>query len=96
VSNGAPLLDDAKAQVEWGRVLGGEYERLWRDIEQNRRTLIDDYGAKDPAEFFAVVTECFFERPHAMQRRHPELYAVLKQFYRQDPAALLGGEHPVH
>ncbi|MFA6245073.1 MAG: M90 family metallopeptidase [Candidatus Hydrogenedentales bacterium] len=88
VTNGAPLLDDEEAQAEWGRVLSGEYEQLWSDVEHNRRTLIDDYGATDPTEFFAVVTECFFERPHALQQRHPELYGVLQQFYRQDPAAL--------
>lgn len=88
VTNGAPLLDDEEAQAEWGRVLSGEFEKLWRDVEQNRRTLIDDYGATDPSEFFAVVTECFFERPHALQKRHPELYDVLRQLYRQDPAAL--------
>ena len=89
VTNGAPLLDDDEAAQEWGRVMTGAYEQLWRDVEHNRHTLIDEYGASDPAEFFAVVTECFFERPHAMQRHHPELYGVLKQFYRQDPAALL-------
>jgi len=88
VSNGAPLLDD-DAQETWGEVLSGEYENLWRDIERNRRTLINTYGATNPAEFFAVVTECFFERPEAMHRKHPELYDVLRAFYRQDPKAIL-------
>ena len=49
-------------------------------------TLIDPYGATAPAEFFAVVTELFFERPAALKRAHPELYAQLAGFYRQDPA----------
>jgi len=47
---------------------------------------VDEYGATNPAEFFAVATESFFERPCQMQRRHPELYEELKRFYRQDPA----------
>ena len=48
---------------------------------------IDAYGATNPAEFFAVVTEMFFEKPRPMKRRHPELYDELAAFYRQDPAA---------
>ena len=50
-------------------------------------TDIDAYGATNPPEFFAVITEMFFEKPRALQRRHPELYAELAGFYRQDPAA---------
>jgi len=50
-------------------------------------TLIDPYGAEDPAEFFAVCTEVFFELPGAMQARHPDLYAVFVAFYGTDPAA---------
>jgi hypothetical protein len=87
VSNGAPLLDSG--HEEWGRVLSGEFENLWSDIERNQRTLINTYGATNPAEFFAVVTECFFEQPEAMRRKHPELYAVLSDFYRQDPEKIL-------
>jgi hypothetical protein len=88
VTNGAPLLDDDDAAAEWARVLSGAYEELWRDVLRNRRTFIDAYGATDPAEFFAVITECFFERPRSMRRRHPDLYAVLQRFYRQNPAGL--------
>ncbi len=88
VSNGAPLLDDDEYE-RWGEVLTGEYENLWRDIERHRRTLINTYGATNPAEFFAVVTECFFERPEAMHQKHPELYDVLRDFYQQDPETVL-------
>ena len=48
-------------------------------------TVLNAYGAKDPAEFFAVATECFFEKPRQLKERHPELYAELKKFYQQDP-----------
>ena len=56
--------------------------------ERRQPTLIDRYGAKNPAEFFAVVTEFFFERPQALAARYPELYEQLKLFYKQDPARL--------
>jgi len=48
--------------------------------------LLDEYAAEDPAEFFAVATEFFFERPRALRARHPDLYTQLRVFYRQDPA----------
>ena len=48
--------------------------------------MLDSYGAKNPAEFFAVATECFFEKPEAMLKKHPELYQELALYYAQDPA----------
>jgi Mlc titration factor MtfA (ptsG expression regulator) len=48
---------------------------------------MDEYGATNPAEFFAVATETFLEKPHAMERRHPELYEALKGYYNLDPVA---------
>lgn len=88
-AEGAPALGPRSRYVAWARVLGGEYRQLVDDVARHRPTLIDAYGATDPAEFFAVVTECFFERPVALRRRHPELYEQLRSFYRQDPAARL-------
>jgi MtfA peptidase len=87
--NGTPLLDQRSQYVAWGRVLNSEYERLRRDSWLGRYTVLDEYGATNPAEFFAVATECFFEKSGVLQKRHPELYAELKTFYRQDPAQLL-------
>jgi MtfA peptidase len=69
----------------WARVLNGEYEKLRANNDEGKRTIIDEYGATNPAEFFAVATEAFFERPRALQKRHPALYEELKRFYRQDP-----------
>jgi Mlc titration factor MtfA (ptsG expression regulator) len=74
-------------------VLGGEYERLQRASRLGRSTVLDEYGATDPAEFFAVATESFFEKPHVLRKRHPELYEELKSFYRQDPARLVVADH---
>lgn len=86
-ANGAPLLPRSSMYASWARILGREYEALQRDADAGRHTVLDKYGATDPAEFFAVATECFFENPQQFRERHPELYDELKQYYRQDPAS---------
>ena len=90
--DGAPVLDRRSQYVAWARVLGAEYDQLRRDAKRGRKTVLDDYGATNPAEFFAVATECFFEKPLAMRRKHPELYEELKEYYRQDPAEFARGD----
>jgi Mlc titration factor MtfA (ptsG expression regulator) len=85
---GTPVLPRRSMYVAWARVLGHDFDQLVRDVAQHHRTLIDRYGATNPAEFFAVVTETFFEKPLQLRSRHPELYNLLKDFYRQDPAEL--------
>jgi Mlc titration factor MtfA (ptsG expression regulator) len=89
-ATGAPLLPERTRYVAWARVLGAEFERLQEAAARGRRTVLDTYGATNPAEFFAVVTEMFFERPIDLRRQHPELYEQLHRYYDQDPAALLG------
>lgn len=88
-ADGFPPIQDPQLRQDWARVMTREYEKLVRDVERGRETLLDAYAAEDPAEFFAVGTECFFEMPRRMLRRHPELYDVLRRYYAQDPAALL-------
>ena len=61
-------------------------EEIRSGAERERKSVLDSYGATDPAEFFAVATEAFFEKPLKLQQKHPELYQELKNFYRQDPA----------
>lgn len=73
--------------LAFARALGAEYDELVQRVLERRPTDIDAYGATNPAEFFAVVTEAFFERGAQLEQKHPELYAVLRDFYRQDPAA---------
>jgi Mlc titration factor MtfA (ptsG expression regulator) len=85
--DGAPALPRRSMYVAWARVLGHDFDELVRDVAHHHRTLIDRYGATNPAEFFAVVTETFFEKPRELRARHLELYTLLKEFYRQDPAA---------
>ncbi|HEX3866442.1 MAG TPA: M90 family metallopeptidase, partial [Gemmatimonadaceae bacterium] len=87
-ANGAPGLPKRAMYATWASVLGGEYAELVSASEDHRQTLIDTYGAKNPAEFFAVVTETFFENPRELQERHRALYDQLRLYYQQDPAAL--------
>jgi len=85
-TDGTPLLD-SRAQAEaWARVFGLELEALRRAADNGEATLLDPYGAQDPAELFAVATETFFERAEELSVRHPTLYAELARFYRQNPA----------
>jgi hypothetical protein len=90
VGGGAPALPRRSMYVAWARVLGHDYDQLVQETQHHHRELIDQYGATNPAEFFAVVTETFFEKPRQLRTKHPELYLQLQQFYRQDPAALMG------
>ncbi len=85
-NEGAPLLPHPDMYVDWARVLGQEYQLLIDAAEQGKPTLLDQYGATSPAEFFAVSTECFFEKPVEMSVIYPDLYEQLKLFYGQDPA----------
>ena len=86
VADGAPVLESKGSYRPWARILSREFERLQEKVERGRRTTLDAYGATHPAEFFAVVTEVFFERPRRLRRKHPELYEQLRSFYAQDPA----------
>ena len=91
--DGAPLLEKSSHYRSWARVLMKEYEALGEAAERGQVTLIDQYGATDPAEFFAVITEAFFESPKALKEKHPELYAELEKFFHQDPLARLEKAH---
>lgn len=85
-TDGAPALQRAAMYGPWARVLQGEYDVLRADLEKHRKTFIDAYGATNPAEFFAVITEAFFEQPKQLQKKHRALYEQLVGFYGQDPA----------
>lgn len=76
----------ARRVEHWAEVLHTEYEALVAATRHHQHTLLDPYGATNPREFFAVASECFFGRPGDLERTHPELYTVLREFYGQDPA----------
>jgi MtfA peptidase len=81
-----PVLRDRSSFIAWARALGEDFENFKRAIEQDRGEVLDEYGATDPAEFFAVATECFFEKAKELQQVYPRLYDELRRFYQQDPA----------
>jgi Mlc titration factor MtfA (ptsG expression regulator) len=85
--DGIPALDRHIHPEKWVATFHVEYERLIRQARFGRRTVLDYYGATSEAEFFAVASEAFFERATQLREESPELYAILHQFYRQDPAS---------
>ncbi len=86
-SDGAPILGVRSAYSAWSRVLSEEYELLRRETALGQKSVLDSYGATNPAEFFAVATETFFEKPVQLKKNHPELYQELLGFYKLDPMA---------
>lgn len=87
--DGTPLLASAEDYATWTKVFSDEYLRLREKIRINKKSLIDDYGAESEGEFFAVVTELFFESPQLFVQEHPELYKELTKFYRVNPVEWL-------
>lgn len=85
-ANGAPRLTRKSSYQSWARVLSNEFEVLQAKAEQHLPSFLDRYGATNPAEFFAVATETFFERPAEMRRLHPELFEQLLVYYCVDPS----------
>lgn len=87
--DGTPPLPDLAARRSWAEVCSRVFLSL-QDGDPEVLRVIDPYGAQDEGEFFAVATESFFERAEALRDALPELYALLAEFYRQDPAARVG------
>lgn len=87
--DGTVVLANRSSYIAWARVLQKDYEKLKLNAARNCPTFLNKYGAANPAEFFAVATEFFFEKPKELKEIHPDLYRELKQFYQQDPAGCL-------
>jgi len=85
--DGAPGLGGAAEYEEWSRVFQEEFDRLEDDVDAGRETLLDPYAASEPAEFFAVATETFFEQSVELKQWHPGLYEQMQRYYRLDPAS---------
>ena len=85
-ANGFPPLHADMSRDAWSQSLGAAYGDICRRIDRGEEILIDTYAAESPAEFFAVMSEAFFELPHAVRTAYPEIYRQFALFYRQDPA----------
>ena len=86
-SDGIPVASGHLRYGNWARVVERDFDHLVARVERGKRTVLDSYGAENPAEFFAVATETFFERPKTLRKHYPELYALLEDLYRLDPMA---------
>ena len=84
-ANGAPYVGRGALQQAWARVMNREFDALRDRLARAEPGVIEPYAATSPAEFFAVTTELFFERPEALAAERPELYEQLKRCYRLDP-----------
>jgi Mlc titration factor MtfA (ptsG expression regulator) len=80
--DGIPAGMSQAAAREWVALMDKEMARL-----QRGKSVIDEYGAEEPAEFLAVAVEAFFESALALRARHREVYAILRDYFGQDPAA---------
>jgi Mlc titration factor MtfA (ptsG expression regulator) len=90
-ADGAPPLERGSSYFTWAQVLGSEYENLRERTRKGRKSVFRKYGGTAPAEFFAVATEAFFEKPRQMKEKHPDLYRELKHYYRLDPLQWMKG-----
>ncbi|OWY37477.1 phosphoenolpyruvate--glucose-phosphotransferase regulator [Xenophilus sp. AP218F] len=88
-ANGSPPLHKGMSQETWSREWSAAYQAFCDEVDAGRGSWLDPYAAENPAEFFAVLSEAFFEIPHTLNDDYPQLYQQLRLFYRQDPAARL-------
>lgn len=88
-ANGFPPLHSGMNRTDWAAAFSMAYGDFCRRTDGGEDTEIDPYAAENPGEFFAVMSEAFFETPRTVRDEYPQVYAQLVQFYRQDPAQRL-------
>ena len=86
--DGRPWIDSAHLKI-WGKVMSKELKSLMIKAKLRNRSFFNYYGATNPAEFFAVISEHFYEQPNTFKRKHPDLYQLLVNFYKVDPGSWL-------
>lgn len=89
-ANGFPPLHKGMNREDWSLAFESAYTDFCARVDADEYTEIDPYASESPGEFFAVLSEAFFEIPHAVSGSYPAVYDQLRQFYRQDPLARLG------
>jgi len=90
-ANGYPPLHRGMDRRTWSEAFSAAYEDLCARVDAGEDTILDPYASESPGEFFAVLSEAFFELPDVVETEYPQVYAQLAQFYRQDPLARLDG-----
>jgi Mlc titration factor MtfA (ptsG expression regulator) len=94
VMDGCPALHDGMTARAWRAAFEPAFEDMGRRVDRGKHTAIDPYAAESPQEFFAVVSEHFFETPHLLIHAYPAVYQQLRDFYRQDPAQRITSGQP--
>ena len=84
--DGVPKLHTKGSYREWSSIMRPAFDHHVKRVNKGKRTVLDEYGAENPAEFFAVATETFYEKPEQLQRKSPELYRLLVTYYGVSPA----------
>lgn len=84
-AEGVPILQRKSDYPIWAQVMTEEYQQLCHDVQRGTKTVMNSYGTTNPAEFFAVATETFFEKPHQLLKKHQALYELLQRYYLLDP-----------
>jgi Mlc titration factor MtfA (ptsG expression regulator) len=103
-ADGLPPLHRTMRVADWASAFADAYGHLSEQLARHHRTQVDPYGATNPAEFFAVVSEQFFEAPGSLRDAYPAVYEQLRVYYKQDPGARFGHseltgaaiKHPIH
>jgi hypothetical protein len=85
-ADGVPILMSAATYESWAQIMAAAYQQLCADASTGQQTVMNHYGTLNPAEFFAVATETFFEKPRLLQQHHPALYNLLRSYYQLDLA----------
>ena len=86
-ADGAPPLSGEHAK-HWQQTMTQAYEHLRQSLQHHQKPWLDPYGATEPAEFFAVLTEAFYQQPEHLKAEQPEVYEALQRFYRLDTEAI--------
>ena len=84
-ANGMPPLHQEMKRAQWTHEFSAAYDDLIQRIHQRKRLVMNPYAATDPAEFFAVMTEVYFEDPQRLQQRFTGVYQKMSEYYQQDP-----------
>ena len=90
-ADGFPPLHSDMSKQAWTRIFSAAYEDFCARVDRGEDTQLDPYATEHPGEFFAVMSEAFFEIPQVLKGCYPDVYGQLSAFYRQDPAARQAG-----